>query len=135
VARAGALAQRGVHLDAAIASAVPTLDAARRRALSAALVALDRAWVDPEGLHERPWFRSLLAASDRDSGYAAVMLPLLAEALDAGSAPRVQAAVARYGRVFDRLEEALATGERVLRESGSGSSRTTAAPPEQRSGG
>ncbi|MFM8731284.1 MAG: transferrin receptor-like dimerization domain-containing protein, partial [Phycisphaerales bacterium] len=71
------------------------------------LVELDRAWIDPAGLDGRPWFRSLLAASDRDSGYAAVMLPLLAEAIASGDVERVRAAAERYQRVFDRLDAAI----------------------------
>lgn len=127
LARAVALAERGAQLDAAIASAVPTLDPAERRALSEALVALDRAWLDAEGLPERPWFRSLLAASDRDSGYAAVMLPLLAEAWDTREHARVQNAVERYGQVFARLEDGIATAERLVRQAGT--STPPSAPP------
>jgi N-acetylated-alpha-linked acidic dipeptidase len=113
-ARAAALSQSGAQLDAALASAMATLGASDRERLDRLLVSLDRAWLDPRGLEGRPWFRSMLAASDRDSGYAATMLPLLAEALDAGDAARVQAAAARYGEVFTRLEKAIADAQSVV---------------------
>jgi N-acetylated-alpha-linked acidic dipeptidase len=109
-ARARRTAEAGARLDAAIVTAGPTLSPAARARVDAALVELDRAWIDPAGLDGRPWFRSLLAASDRDSGYAAVMLPLLAEAVDSGDAERVRAAAERYQRVFDRLDAAIRRG-------------------------
>ena len=92
---------------AAIVTAGPTLAPAARARIDAALVELDRAWIDPAGLDGRPWFRSMLAASDRDSGYAAVMLPLLSEAVGSGDADRVRSAAERYQRVFDRLDAAI----------------------------
>ena len=105
--RARRTAEHGARLDAALVTAGPTLSPAARARVDAAIVELDRAWIDPAGLEGRPWFRSLLAASDRDSGYAAVMLPLLAEAVDAGDAARIRAAAERYQRVFDRLDGAI----------------------------
>jgi N-acetylated-alpha-linked acidic dipeptidase len=105
--RARRTAESGARLDAALVTAGPTLSPAARARVDAAIVELDRAWVDPAGLEGRPWFRSLLAASDRDSGYAAVMLPLLAEAVDARDAARIRAAAERYQRVFDRLDGAI----------------------------
>ena len=35
----------------------------------------DRAWLSEDGIPGRPWFRSLYAASDEDSGYASWILP------------------------------------------------------------
>ena len=113
-ARAAALAQSGAQLDAALASALPSLRPPDRERLDQLLVSLDRAWLDPRGLDGRPWFRSMLAASDRDSGYAATMLPLLAEAIDTGDVARAQAAALRYGEVFARLEKGIADGQSVV---------------------
>ena len=114
----------GAQLDAALASAHPWLGtvAATRSArareacarIDAALVSLDRAWLEDAGLEGRPWFRSLLAATDKDSGYAATMLPLLTEAVDAGDIARVRGAVARYQGVFDRLDRGIETARAVV---------------------
>jgi N-acetylated-alpha-linked acidic dipeptidase len=113
--RADAVALAGAQVDAALASAMPALDGPRGadadaacRRLDALLLSLDRAWLDDAGLEGRPWYRSLFAATDRNDGYAATMLPLLAEAVDSRDVARIVAAAARYGPAFDRLDRALA---------------------------
>jgi N-acetylated-alpha-linked acidic dipeptidase len=124
IERAGRAAEMGAQLDAALASAHPWLGtvAANRSArareacarIDAALISLDRAWLEDAGLEGRPWFRSLLAAADKDSGYAATMLPLLTEAVEAGDIARVRGAVARYQGVFDRLDRGIETARAVV---------------------
>ena len=54
-----------------------------------------QAFIDSKGLDGRPWFWSLLAASDRDDGYAACMLPLLSEAVTDADLSRLEAATER----------------------------------------
>ena len=63
---------------------------------------LRTAWVSDQGLPGRPWFRNLYAATDRHSGYATSLWPLLREAIedarpgDPASAKAVAAAVKPY---------------------------------------
>ena len=61
----------------------------------------ERAWLDPEGLPDRPWFRNLFAATDEFSGYAAWVLPGVEAALD-----REDPAMFRHEveRVLERME-------------------------------
>jgi len=65
------------------------------------------AFVDEQGLDGRPWFRSLVAASHRDDGYAPCMLPLLTEAVMDQDAARLQAAVERMEKAQQRCGSAL----------------------------
>jgi N-acetylated-alpha-linked acidic dipeptidase len=130
IERAGRSAESGAQLDAALASAHPWIgSAAVNRSQSArdacaaidrALISLDRAWLDDGGLEGRPWFRSMLVASDKDSGYAATMLPLLAEAVEAGDAQRVRAAVVRYQAVFDRIDRGIEQARTAMQAVSSG---------------
>jgi N-acetylated-alpha-linked acidic dipeptidase len=134
-ARALQLAERGGQLDASVATVVaalpqqspvaPQVVAACAR-VDRALMALDRAWLDGRGLKDRPWYRSMLAATDRNNGYAATMLPLLAEALQDGPPEAVLAAADRYREAFDRLDTAVAAAQeavRALETSGSGTAQ------------
>ena len=59
------------------------LDAPTRTTINALLGAIDRAWMAPEGLPERPWHRNLYAAPDETSGYAAWAFPGVRHALEA----------------------------------------------------
>jgi len=85
------------------------LDSDRYARVNAVLNHLERAWLTPEGLPERPWFRNLFAATDPDSGYAPWMLPGLrwsverrrARAIDEMSALYVAA----YRDLAERMEE------------------------------
>ncbi|MEE2972032.1 MAG: transferrin receptor-like dimerization domain-containing protein, partial [Planctomycetota bacterium] len=70
---------------------------------SAALIAFDRAWIDPEGLPGRPWYRNELAASDRDSGYGAVVLPAMAEAIRDRDQAALDRAIADYRTMLARV--------------------------------
>jgi N-acetylated-alpha-linked acidic dipeptidase len=58
-------------------------------------IGFQQAFLDHRGLHGRPWFWSLIAASDRDDGYAPCMLPLLTEAVRDADASRLAGAVER----------------------------------------
>lgn len=63
------------------AEPAPAADAAARR-LNSALILSERAWLTPNGLPNRPWFRNAYASPDRDSGYASWTLPALCAAIE-----------------------------------------------------
>ena len=71
-----------------------------RLTLNQALIGLERNWLDEEGLPGRSWFKNVYCTSDRDSGYGAVVLPLLAEAIKDRDA---QAASKAVGRLSERV--------------------------------
>lgn len=70
---------------------------------SQALIAFDRAWIDPDGLPGRPWYRNQLAASDRDSGYGAVVLPAFSEAIRDRDRRAFEEAIADYRTMLGRV--------------------------------
>lgn len=72
-------------------------------AINGLLLKADRAWHEPKGLPGRPWYCNLYGAPDRDSGYAAWMLPLLRAAVEEKDRRAVEAAEERYLKVFADL--------------------------------
>jgi N-acetylated-alpha-linked acidic dipeptidase len=84
---------------------------------NARLLEAERLWLDPGGLPDRPWYRSLWAAPDADAGYASWMLPGLRDAVERKDAARVEAALRRLVAVFVRLGDTVVApeplGERV----------------------
>ncbi|MEE2894955.1 MAG: M28 family peptidase [Planctomycetota bacterium] len=74
-------------------------------AATASLLRFERTWID-EGLPGRPWFRNEFSASDRDSGYGAVVLPRMAEAIRDGDQAALDEAVARYRTLVGRTVDA-----------------------------
>ena len=79
-----------------------------------------QAFIDPKGLDGRPWFLSLLAASDRDDGYAACMLPLLSEAITDADLQRLESATERMQNAQALAEDALTQIEVGLGMRGAG---------------
>lgn len=71
------------------------------------LLRLERAWLVESGIPGRPWFRSLYAAPDEDSGYAAWMLPALRSAVERRDSSAVRDALRAYRAVFHRLDHLL----------------------------
>ena len=108
------LRSTGAAVDAALDGGRVADPAAVRAGLGAFL----QAFIDPTGLDGRPWFRSLIAASDRDDGYAPCMLPLVAEAVRDRDLPRVARGVQRMLSAqrraidaIDAIESGLAAGK------------------------
>lgn len=67
------------------------------------LRACDRAWKRGDGLSGRAWFKNMYAAPDRDSGYAAWMLPELRRAISDKDLPGFERAIGEYERVISDL--------------------------------
>ena len=79
-------------------------------ALNSALRGVEGDFLAPEGLPGRPWFRHTIFAPGEYTGYAAVVIPGVNEAIDAHDAARVQAQIAN---VTAALVRATATLEEV----------------------
>jgi N-acetylated-alpha-linked acidic dipeptidase len=82
----------------------PPHDAAR---LNQALLGGERALLVPEGLPHRPWFRHAIYAPGEYTGYAAVVIPGVNEALDKGDAERSRQQLAVLAAALERAAKAL----------------------------
>lgn len=116
VARVNALEASAQRAGAALEKTAATngVSVETRRAVDALLIGLERAWIAPEGLPGRPWYRNLYAATDPDSGYGSWTLPLLREAIGRQDAAAEAAAVKAYERVLDRLLARLEAIEAIV---------------------
>ena len=83
----------------------PPQDAAK---LNQALIAAERALLSPQGLPNRPWFRHVIYAPGQYTGYAAVVIPGVNEAIDAKDA---QLTAAQLQVLTDALNRAAAVLE------------------------
>ncbi len=94
------------------AGPVPSQDAAR---INAALIGLEKAWLDDGGLQDRPWSRSLYVSPDPFSGYASWMLPGIRYEIETDDPAEVPRWEDRYvqaiGRLADRMREVTASIE------------------------
>jgi N-acetylated-alpha-linked acidic dipeptidase len=84
----------------------PPRDAAR---LNAALSGAERALLVPQGLPHRPWFRHAVYAPGEYTGYAAVVIPGVNEALDKGDAERARQQLAVLAGALERAAKTLAS--------------------------
>lgn len=80
------------------------------------LIEMERKWLVMSGLPGRPWFRSMFAAPDEDSGYAPWMLPALRYAIERKQPATVYKAKIVYRRTFGYLMDALSAIETCLDE-------------------
>ena len=97
------------------ASSAGTITPKQYARINAALRGLERTWKIDSGLTGRPWYRSLFAATDPDSGYAAWFLPELRAAVESGSPQAVRRAIPTYGRVLGMLTGQLSEMVRARR--------------------
>ncbi len=99
--------------DSAIAA--PGRHAAAFEAANRALLRVERALTRPEGLHDRPWYRSLIYAPDNDDGYADLPLPSVNEAIRSRDADLTVREVADLAHRFDDAVSALNAARVSLR--------------------
>ena len=82
----------------------PPRDPAR---LNHALLGAERALLVQEGLPHRPWFRHAIYAPGEYTGYAAVVIPGVNEALDKGDVDRARQQMAVLAAALERAAKAL----------------------------
>jgi N-acetylated-alpha-linked acidic dipeptidase len=108
-----------INFDAALAAAnrfagEATVVSARQvsakgnlTALNSSLRAVEDDLLAPDGLPGRPWFRHTIFAPGEYTGYAAVVIPGVNEAIDARDAGRAQAQLANVTAALVRATESL----------------------------
>jgi N-acetylated-alpha-linked acidic dipeptidase len=77
-------------------------------ALDRALTAAERALLLPAGLPRRPWYKHSIYAPGEFTGYEAVVIPGVNEAIDASDTPRAQAQLAALAQALSRAAATLA---------------------------
>jgi len=75
--------------------------------LNLALLGAERALLVPEGLPHRPWFRHAIYAPGEYTGYAAVVIPGVNEALDKADAERARQQLAVLTAALERAAKVL----------------------------
>jgi len=82
----------------------PPRDASR---LNQALLTAERALLVPQGLPHRPWYRHAIYAPGEYTGYAAVVIPGVNEALDKGDSARARQQLAVLAEALDGAAKTL----------------------------
>jgi N-acetylated-alpha-linked acidic dipeptidase len=82
----------------------PPQDATR---MNTVLRGAERALLVPQGLPHRPWFRHVIYAPGEYTGYAAVVIPGVNEALDKGDSERARQQLAVLAAALERAAKAL----------------------------
>lgn len=85
-------------------------DDAKLRRINDALIQAERALVDDRGLRGRTWFKHQIYAPGFYTGYAALPLPDLRQAIEDGRAADASEAAARIGEAIKRATEVLKQG-------------------------
>jgi N-acetylated-alpha-linked acidic dipeptidase len=70
--------------------------------LNQSLRAAEKALLNPTGLPRRPWFKHTIYAPGEFTGYAAVVIPGVNEAIEAADAPRAQSQLAPLAEALNR---------------------------------
>ncbi|HSM04359.1 MAG TPA: M28 family metallopeptidase, partial [Longimicrobiales bacterium] len=111
------LDEAAAALDAAraervAAGPVPAEAAAR---INAALIGLEKAWLDERGLQDREWSRSLYVSPDPFSGYASWMLPGIRYEIETDDPAEVPEWEGRYLAAIERLADRMEAATELIR--------------------
>ena len=82
----------------------PPRDLAR---LNQTLLGTERALLVPQGLPRRPWYRHAIYAPGEYTGYAAVVIPGVNEALDKGDSQKARQQLAVLAAALERAAKTL----------------------------
>jgi N-acetylated-alpha-linked acidic dipeptidase len=99
----------------AAAKAVHTLQLAppnNAAGLNRALGSAEHALLIPEGLPRRPWYKHSIYAPGEFTGYAAVVIPGVNDAIEANDPARAQAQLGVLAQALDRAAAALVIATR-----------------------
>jgi N-acetylated-alpha-linked acidic dipeptidase len=113
-ARLSASAARASQALRAISDA--PLDSARAGQINHALASVEQAFLAPEGLAGRPWFKHVIYAPGSYAGYAAEMLPGETEALDRKDSATLHHEAASLAAALLRASSRLDDVARLARE-------------------
>ncbi len=107
VAKLSISASRASHALQTVSGA--PLDPAKASEINHAIAAVEQAFLAPDGLAGRPWFRHVLYAPGSYTGYASVVLPGVTEALDRNDSAALRreadALAAAFLRASARLDD------------------------------
>lgn len=87
---------------------------AQTAAANAALLTVERAFARDRGLRSRPWYRTLIYASDVDNGYSSMVFPGVNEAIRYGTEAETQAEIADLVARFEAAAKALDSARAAL---------------------
>jgi N-acetylated-alpha-linked acidic dipeptidase len=82
--------------------------------VNTALIGVEKAFIDMDGLQERPWSRSLYASPDPFSGYASWMLPGIRFEIETRNPAAVAAWEARYVAALGDLQRRVVSATALL---------------------
>ena len=100
--------------DAAYAARGAVLAPAQRARLNALLADIDQLLLDDRGLPGRPWFRNLVYAPGKFTGYGAKTLPGVREAIEERRFADADVYAARTAKVIDNYAARLGAARRVI---------------------
>ena len=98
-----AAAVAGTRIDTLLERDPPSR--AATTAIDRMLIHTERAFLDPDGIPNRPWYRHLIYAPK--ATYAPEVLPGITEALESGDRARVEREVAKLAAALTRASAAL----------------------------